>query len=434
MKVYVDLDGVLADFEKGFYQKYKKKVSSLSYNELKNYKPYFASERFFGTLPMFHGAKRFVGQLIKMGHDVEILTAVSEFDSRENAKQKEQWVKKHISSSVKFNWVKKSHEKANYVKPNSVLIDDRRKSTQPFEMAGGKVILHTNFKRTLVQLSTMEECKMKSFKEYLLSEVAIQFGGKAYPKFGNAVILAGGAGSGKGFVLSNLLSIEGKVFDVDEMKKLAIASTVFASKVKEEIGVDVKQLNLRNPDNVTKIHTIIGDLYKIDKKIMSTVNRSVLAADPTRKPNLIFDVTLKDMGKVKTISTMLNELGYAKENIHVVWVMNKFEVAMQQNQDRARVVPSEIMLATHEGASLTFAKLLTMGSKLKKYLNGDIFIAFNQVKVDSNLEKSGRGGQYIKDANYIQVKKKGSAQIAMKNLNKDIINKIRSYVPDTVTW
>ena len=33
-----------------------------------------------------------------------------------------------------------------------------------------------------------------------LQEALITFGGKPYPKFGNIVILAGGAGSGKGFI------------------------------------------------------------------------------------------------------------------------------------------------------------------------------------------------------------------------------------------
>ncbi len=70
----------------------------------------------------------------------------------------------------------------------------------------------------------------KQFSEKLLNhevegqidEALITFGGKAYPKFGQVVILAGGAGSGKGFVNSNLLGIDGKVFDVDALNGLAI--------------------------------------------------------------------------------------------------------------------------------------------------------------------------------------------------------------------
>ena len=42
---------------------------------------------------------------------------------------------------------------------------------------------------------------------------------QAYPKFNNVLIAAGGAGSGKGYVLSEILLFQGKTFDVDEIKK-----------------------------------------------------------------------------------------------------------------------------------------------------------------------------------------------------------------------
>jgi len=434
MKIYVDLDGVLADFETGFKQKYGKPVSSVPDAELgKKYKTGFAKDKFFLNLPLFPGSKQFINKL-KDDHDIEFLTAVSEYDSKENAKQKKIWANKHFPG-VPFNWVNKSHEKYKFAKPGVLLIDDREKSTKPFARAGGKTILHTKFNKTLERLKTMSETTMKTFSEFLLlSEVAIQFGKKAYPKFGQVVILAGGAGSGKGFVSDNLLSIEGKTFDVDEIKKLSMASTMFAAKVKEETGVDLKKINLKNSKDVGILHNIVGDLYKLDKKILNTSNKSVLLAHPDRKPNLIFDVTLKDMAKLDTITANLEGLGYKKEDVHIVWIMNKFDVAVDQNQNRARVVPEEIMFASHEGASLTFAKILSMGSKLKKYMNGDIFIAFNQVKVDSDLAKSKRGGQYVTDANYIQVKEKGKSQTPLNKLDKRVVDKIRDYVPKTITW
>ncbi|UQJ94980.1 hypothetical protein IANJMKHF_00074 [Klebsiella phage CPRSA] len=68
---------------------------------------------------------------------------------------------------------------------------------------------------------------MKSFKQFTestLTEALITFGGRAYPKFGQVVILAGGAGSGKGFTLEKLLGIEGITLDVDALKKLVMGS------------------------------------------------------------------------------------------------------------------------------------------------------------------------------------------------------------------
>ena len=109
---------------------------------------------------------------------------------------------------------------------------------------------------------------MKSFKEYLIDqelveEKLITFGGKAYPKFGNVTILVGGSGSGKGFIIENLLGMEGKTLDVDAIKKLAMKSTKLAQRIKEETGHDIKNFDLKNPDNVSKIHVLLSDVYGI---------------------------------------------------------------------------------------------------------------------------------------------------------------------------
>jgi hypothetical protein len=61
-----------------------------------------------------------------------------------------------------------------------------------------------------------EEAYLAEESQELLEKL-ITFGGQAYPKFGNIIIMAGGAGSGKGFVLGTLVGAEGKVFDVDEL-------------------------------------------------------------------------------------------------------------------------------------------------------------------------------------------------------------------------
>ena len=114
---------------------------------------------------------------------------------------------------------------------------------------------------------------MLSFSDYfanqeqmIISEKLMTFGGKAYPKFGNVVLVVGGAGSGKGFQLDKLVGIEGKVFDVDALKMLAIKSTVFAARVKEETGHDLKQFDMKVPENVSKIHDILSSVYGTVKK------------------------------------------------------------------------------------------------------------------------------------------------------------------------
>lgn len=276
---------------------------------------------------------------------------------------------------------------------------------------------------------------MKSFKDFVsLDEALITFGGKSYPKFGQVVILAGGAGSGKGFTLEKLLGIEGITLDVDALKKLVMGSTKLAAEIKAKTGHDVKTMNLKNPDNVATLHHVIADVFNVSNKNQARVYAGIAAAPEDRKPNLIFDVTLKSMSKLASIARDVEALGYQKENIHIVWVMNDVHIAMQQNLKRDRVVPKEILMDTHEGAALTMAKILNMGDSLKQYMDGDIWISFNKVGIDSEIKKSEKGGMFVVKSNYIKVKAKGKPQKSIDQLDKELVAKVAAYAPKTDTW
>jgi len=270
----------------------------------------------------------------------------------------------------------------------------------------------------------------------MLMEKLITFGGKAYPKFGNVLIMAGGAGSGKGFIQQNLIGLEGKSFDPDELKKLAGKSPLINKRVKDEFGVDLKDLGskLKVPENVSKLHEIIGDALNLPNRKQAAFFASVMSADPERKPNIIFDTTLKDATKLQKLSRQVTELGYEKKNIHIVWVVNDIEMAKKQNLTRPRVVPAEILVNTHRGASNTMGDILKMGETLRKYMDGDIVFAFNKMNVDTELVKSDHGGQYMKDADYVYIKRAGKSLPPLNTLNKQMLAKVKSYVPKNIDW
>jgi hypothetical protein len=287
---------------------------------------------------------------------------------------------------------------------------------------------------------------MKSFKFFteeaiaeqaeMLMEKLITFGGKAYPKFGHVLIMAGGAGSGKGFIQQNLIGLEGKSFDPDELKKLAGKSPLINKRVKDEFGVDLKDLGskLKVPENVSKLHEIIGDALNLPNRKQAAFFASVMSADSERKPNIIFDTTLSDAGKLQKLSRQVMELGYEKKNIHIVWVVNDIEMAKKQNLTRPRVVPAEILVNTHRGASNTMGDILKMGETLRKHMDGDIVFAFNKMNVDTELVKSDHGGQYMKDADYVYVKRAGKSLPPLNTLNKQMLAKVKSYVPKNIDW
>lgn len=274
-----------------------------------------------------------------------------------------------------------------------------------------------------------------NFKEFSqLDEALITFGNKAYPKFNQVVILAGGAGSGKGFISGKLMGIEGQTLDVDHLKELAMASVKLAARIKDETGHDINTFDMKKPENVSTIHGLLSGKNGIIKSNEKRIFTSVALAAPDRKPNLIFDVTLKDMKKVVQISRQVEQLGYEKENVHLVWVMNDINVAMKQNKERSRVVPEDILVSTHEGAHMTIKKLIALNKGLKYYLDGDMWIAFNKVGVDTDVIKSAKGGMYIKKANAVKIKEKNKAPTPATELEKEIIQKIASYAPNSETW
>lgn len=280
---------------------------------------------------------------------------------------------------------------------------------------------------------------MLSFSSFMkesfsdLSEALITFAGQAYPKFGNVIILAGGAGSGKGFIKDKLIGAEGYNFDVDALKSLSMRTPKLIEKIKTEFGVDPSKLDLKKPDDVAKLHDIIGTALELDDKRKKILFTSIMTAAPDRKPNLIFDVTLKDLRKLQNISHQVQELGYDSQKIHIVWVINDIEIAKKQNSERSRQVPIEILVNTHRGASFTMHDIVNMGNDLKKYMDGDIVFAFNKVKVDSDVSKSDKGGMYIKDAKYFYVKRSGKP-VDQEKLTADLRAKISSYVPPSAVW
>ena len=177
------------------------------------------------------------------------------------------------------------------------------------------------------------------------------------------------------------------------------------------------------------MHGIIGDTLKLDKRVNQALYRGILTAPADRKPNVIFDTTLKDLQKLENLSRQMTDLGYDKKNIHVVWVVNDIEVAKKQNLQRSRTVPTEILVNTHRGAANTMGDVINMGKRLQRYMDGDIVFAFNKVGVDANLMKSGRGGSFVKDANFFYIKRQGKPPVSVDKLEAEVLNKIKAYVP-----
>ena len=239
-----------------------------------------------------------------------------------------------------------------------------------------------------------------------LQEALITFGGKPYPKFGNIVILAGGAGSGKGFIRDKLLGIEGKVLDADQLKQLVIECNLFDRVFRKEYGISLSELDLGNPKHVSNLHKFVAD-QKLESRRNNALALSLLELPEDRLLNLIFDTTFKDLYKLEEISRLANDFGYAVENVSIVWVVTQFEVAKQQNITSEQRVPDKELEYTYFSVAQTMNFLLHRSEALQAHVDGDVWVVFNVKGVDSEFVQSEFGGGYMDNVNYFHIKERG---------------------------
>lgn len=299
------------------------------------------------------------------------------------------------------------------------------------------------------------------FQEYITEKQIIVGNGQ---KYGQIVFLAGGAGSGKGFSSSNFMEINKfKVRDVDELKKAAIK----LAQLKGD-NPEIANLDLSNSDDVLKIHQYVKD--KGWKEDTLTALLSVTGNKATL-PNLLFDITLKDEGDIYKVLPSLFESGYQPINVHLVWVLTNYEIAIKQNANRERNVAPDIMLKTHTGAALTMTDLMRgaikgigtmvdgsinviLGGKKhtvlmttadtrktirgkNKFVQLDAEPIYRKSKKLANKHKDDKdykGELVIKSFKYITIKYEGKPMRPSEDFMKDMFNweDLRKWVKDNI--
>ena len=268
---------------------------------------------------------------------------------------------------------------------------------------------------------------LDTIKEQKLDEKLITFSNRA--AYGQVVFMAGGAGSGKGFAKDNFIDAAGfKVRDVDEMKKAVgkldqlkkfsidkwykkygkKLSTKPPKKnpkgmsAKEHIeefvlgkGLTISDISkdLKNPTNVASLHYIVDAMGLKDKWLIAMLSGK---ENKETLPNLLFDITAKKVSSITDVIKPLMDAGYDSNNVHLIWVLTNYQIAVDRNKDRDRVVPDDILLDTHEGAGKTVWSVLT--KVLPKGLNGRIDVILNNSEntiyhIQPSIRKSDDDGK-----------------------------------------
>ena len=153
--IYVDMDGVIANFNKRYIDKFgvtpEETRHKKSFSE--NFKK-FIDDREFANLELMPDAQLLFSFLNSRSNiPKEILSSTAREDSHVAiSEQKHEWLKKH-NINYKENFVPGKSLKAQYATPTSILIDDTISVIDAWDKAGGIGILHKNAVSTLAILS-----------------------------------------------------------------------------------------------------------------------------------------------------------------------------------------------------------------------------------------------------------------------------------------
>jgi len=151
--IYLDMDGVIADFEKRYIELFG--VAPQEAEKSKKFDHYFEmfiANNGFADLPLMPGAMEGIDFLRKCSAPTQMLTSSSD-EKRHDAvsKQKLVWLQKH---GITFNPIVVPGKalKQQYAAPDKILIDDMEINIQQWRDKGGIGILHKDWPTTLVIL------------------------------------------------------------------------------------------------------------------------------------------------------------------------------------------------------------------------------------------------------------------------------------------
>ena len=304
-----------------------------------------------------------------------------------------------------------------------------------------------------LKLKFSEYVELKDYKAYQLIEKQILYNNGA--KYGQIVFLAGGAGSGKGFAIKHFMQgSEFKIRDVDELKiafqKLDALGKFTTQDLLDKYGDKISdkdkeliqreltdknlkmgELDLKTPTHVYILHVLIRATDVKNK----TLDLMLAGAEKGQLPNLIFDSTFKEVSDMTDVLPKLFAAGYEPKNIHVSWVLTNYQIAIKNNKSRARVVPEDILLATHAGAAQTVYNLVT--TSMPPSVQGGIYVILNNPEntifiVDPQTGKAykdKKGNPVIKDFKYLTLKEPGKSAKKEIDVKKQLLTWIKDNVP-----
>lgn len=155
-QLFLDLDGVMADFETHFRDEFG--VETHEVDDKKMWGMINSIPDYFLSMPMMEGATKFFKEIEK--YNPIILTACPRSNYQAAAIQKRQWVRNNLSEDIMILPVMGGKNKAMFINQvGDILIDDFVENCDSWNLHGGFAIHHKNFNDTMLYLNTVINLK-----------------------------------------------------------------------------------------------------------------------------------------------------------------------------------------------------------------------------------------------------------------------------------
>jgi 5'-nucleotidase len=154
-KIFVDMDGVLADFIQGVEGPEFLNAPLADQKDYDARKVELSNKGLFKKLPVMSGMLKLKLFLQKCGVEWEVLTCSGTKNRQVVINDKIYWIRKYVDSKVVVTATFKGKDKAFFAKPDRVLIDDRADNIAAWEAAGGVGILFKDAKSTIRDLQLL---------------------------------------------------------------------------------------------------------------------------------------------------------------------------------------------------------------------------------------------------------------------------------------
>ena len=151
-KIYLDMDGVIADFMGRYKKMFGESIDKQKKKEWKENFQLFIDSKQFETLDMEPDAQDLINYLMNQEIPVEILSSTAKKKYHDEvSRQKTIWLNHH-HIPFKPNFVPGKAHKVEFATPTSLIIDDTLSIIDDWKEAGGPAIHHKNARETMVML------------------------------------------------------------------------------------------------------------------------------------------------------------------------------------------------------------------------------------------------------------------------------------------